>query len=272
MFGAIIDWFDRHYSPVEIDKNTQPPAGTLNFVIYFVRQFRTAIAIRLVTVAATALVDALLPVFVGVVVGLLAASDRAELFSRNWPVLLGMLAVVAVVRPAMFILDKLMNNHAIEPAFISRIKWQSHFHVVRQTWTFFQNDFAGRVGNKVLQSGEAIEVAVSGILDAVWYAAVFIVIAVIVLVGLDVVLLLPIAAWLGLYGLLFAFYMPRIAKNMPIARPSLCAGTQAAGRSGTLHAGELLTMNCQKMTCLADGALIARRSTPRVIFASAEAG
>ena len=55
MFGAIIDWFDRHYSPVVIDKNPQPPAGTLNFVVYFVRQFRTAIAIRLVTVAATAL-------------------------------------------------------------------------------------------------------------------------------------------------------------------------------------------------------------------------
>jgi ATP-binding cassette subfamily B multidrug efflux pump len=219
MFGAIIDWFDQHYSPVALAADP-PPSGTWNFMVYFVRQFRTAVAIRLVTVAVSSLTDAMLPVFVGVVVGLLATTNPGEMFTRNWPVLLIMLGTIAVVRPAVFILDKLMNNHAIEPAFISRIRWQSHFHVVRQSWTFFQNDFAGRVGNKVLQSGDSIEVAVSGILDAVWYAVVFVVITVIVLAGLDWVLLIPVVAWLALYVGLFATIMPRIARQSAVVSES----------------------------------------------------
>ncbi len=219
MFGAIIDWFDQHYSPVTLAAEP-PPSGTWNFVAYFVRQFRTAVAIRLVTVAVSSLTDAMLPVFVGIVVGLLATTGAGEMFSRNWPVLLMMLGTIAVVRPAVFILDKLMNNHAIEPAFISRIRWQSHFHVIRQSWTFFQNDFAGRVGTKVLQSGDSIEVAVSGILDAVWYAAVFVVVAIVVLAGLDWVLLVPVIVWLALYAALFAVIMPRIARQSAIVSES----------------------------------------------------
>jgi ATP-binding cassette, subfamily B, multidrug efflux pump len=219
MFNSIIDWFDRHYSPVALVTDP-PPAGTWNFVSYFVRQFRTAVAIRLVTVAISSLADAMLPVFVGVVVGLLATTGPGDMFTRNWLVLLLMLLTIAVIRPAVFILDKLMNNHAIEPAFISRIRWQSHFHVVRQSWTFFQNDFAGRVGTKVLQSGDSIEIAVSGILDAVWYAAVFVVVAVVVLAGLDWVLLIPIVAWLALYAGLFALIMPRIAKQSAVVSES----------------------------------------------------
>jgi len=219
MLNSIIDWFDQHYSPVQL-ASTPPPSGTWNFVVYFVRQFRTAVAIRLVTVAVSSLTDAMLPVFVGVVVGLLATTSPGAMFTQNWPILLLMLGTIAVIRPAVFILDKLMNNHAIEPAFISRIRWQSHFHVVRQSWTFFQNDFAGRVGTKVLQSGDSIEVAVSGILDAVWYAAVFVVVAVIVLAGLDWVLLVPIAVWLALYAALFATIMPRIARQSAVVSES----------------------------------------------------
>ena len=76
------------------------------------------------------------------------------------------------------------------------MRWQSHWHVIRQSWTFFQNDFAGRIGNKVMQAGEAIEMTVNLTIDAVWYAVVFVVVAIVVLAGMDPVLLVPIAVWL----------------------------------------------------------------------------
>jgi ATP-binding cassette subfamily B multidrug efflux pump len=216
MFNALIDWFDKQYSPVALADDRQPASGTWNFVGYFVRQFRVAIGIRLVTVALTSLTDAMLPVFVGLIGGMLATEHPERVFIDEAPTLLLILGVVGVARPIVFVLDKLMNNHAIEPAFISRIRWQSHFHVVRQSWSFFQNDLAGRVGNKVLQSGDAIEIAVSGTLDAVWYAAVFVVVAIVVLAQLDLRLLIPVFAWLALYFGLFALTMPRIARQSAI--------------------------------------------------------
>ena len=118
-----------------------------------------------------------------------------------------------MVRPITFILDTLLRNHAIQPSLVNRTRWQSHFHVIRQSWTFFQNDFAGRIGNKILQSGESMETAVNGIVDAVWYAAVFVVVAIFVLARMDWVLLIPILVWLVLYAVLFAIVMPLIAKH-----------------------------------------------------------
>ena len=67
-----------------------------------------------------------------------------------------MLAVV-LLRPLFFLADALVRNHAITPNLVDLVRWQSHWHVIRQSWTFFQNDFAGRIGNKVMQAGEAIE-------------------------------------------------------------------------------------------------------------------
>ena len=93
-----------------------------------------------------------------------------------------------------------MRNHAITPNLVDLVRWQSHWHVIRQSWTFFQNDFAGRIGNKVMQAGEAIEMTVNLTIDAVWYAAVFVVVAVVVLAGMDPLLLVPIALWLVAYA------------------------------------------------------------------------
>ena len=77
------------------------------------------------------------------------------------------------------------------PNLVDLVRWQSHWHVIRQSWTFFQNDFAGRIGTKVMQAGEAIEMTVNLTIDAVWYAAVFVVVAIIALAGMDPLLLVP---------------------------------------------------------------------------------
>jgi ATP-binding cassette subfamily B multidrug efflux pump len=75
------------------------------------------------------------------------------------------------------VVDALIRNHAIAPNLIDLIRWQSHWHVVRQDWSFFQNDFAGRIGTKVMQSGDSVEMSVNLTVDAVWYALVFVAVA-----------------------------------------------------------------------------------------------
>ena len=211
MFNAIISWFDARYSPVALAQDRQPPMGLAKFVAYFVRQFRTAYLIRMVLVAVGSVADATLPIFVGLVVGFLSGTTPGNMFTDHWPTLVLMVVVVAVVRPVTFILDSLVRNHAIAPSFVNLVRWQSHFHVIRQSWTFFQNDFAGRIGNKVLQSGEALETGVNSAVDAVWYAAVFVIVAIAVLARMDLLLLLPVVGWLVCYGILFTVVMPLIA-------------------------------------------------------------
>jgi ATP-binding cassette subfamily B multidrug efflux pump len=166
-----------------------------------------------VLVAIGSIADAMMPIFVGTVVGLLATTPPGQMFELHWQTFLWMILVIAVIRPITFLLDTLVRNHAIVPNLVDIVRWQSHWHVIRQSWTYFQNDFAGRIANKIMQAGESIETSVNMTIDAVWYAGIFVVVAVVVLLRLDWVLLVPIAVWLLFYGVLFTVVMPLIAKH-----------------------------------------------------------
>jgi ATP-binding cassette subfamily B multidrug efflux pump len=212
MFSRLITYFDGLYHPIALAKNPQPPMGLWRFVFYFIGQFRTAFLIRMALVACGSIADAMLPIFVGLVVGMLATTPPGQMFAVNGTTLLWMASVVVLIRPTIFICDTLVRNHAIAPNLVDLVRWQTHWHVIRQSWTFFQNDFAGRIANKILQAGEAIETGINLSIDAAWYAAVFVVVAIIVLAKLDWMLLVPIGIWLVLYGILFSVAMPLIAR------------------------------------------------------------
>ncbi|MBU1336575.1 MAG: ABC transporter ATP-binding protein/permease [Alphaproteobacteria bacterium] len=212
MFNRVISYFDHLYSPTALAENRQPPMGLRPFVGYFIAQFRAAFIIRILLVSIGSIADALMPVFVGLIVGMLATTNPGDIFDLHGQTFLWMIVVVVLVRPLTFLLDTLIRNHAIVPNLVDLVRWQSHWHVIRQSWTFFQNDFAGRVANKIIQAGEAIEIGVNLTIDAAWYALVFVVVAIIVLAQLDPVLLVPIGVWLLLYAVLFSITMPLIAR------------------------------------------------------------
>ncbi len=213
MLNRVIAWFNTRYSPIRLAAEPQPPMGIWKFIFYFVDQFRTAFIIRMVLVAIGSIADAMMPIFVGMVVGMLATTPPGEMFTLNWQAFAWMIAVVVIIRPLTFVLDTMVRNQSIVPSLVNLVRWQSHWHVIRQSWTFFQNDFAGRISNKIMQAGEAIESSVNMIIDAAWYAVIFVVVAIVVLAGLDPVLLIPIAIWLLLYGILFSITMPLIARH-----------------------------------------------------------
>ncbi len=213
MLNRVIAWFDARYAPVALAKDTQPPMGVSAFTFYFIKQFRGAFLLRMILVAVGSIADAMMPIFVGVVVGLLATTPPGQMFELHWQTFLWMIGIIVVLRPITFLLDTAIRNHSITPNLVDLIRWQSHWHVIRQSWTFFQNDFAGRIANKIMQAGESIEMTANMTIDAVWYALVFVVVAVVVLLRLDWMLLVPIGLWLLLYAILFTIVMPLIAKH-----------------------------------------------------------
>ncbi len=84
-----------------------------------------------------------------------------------------MALVLLVVRPAAQLLSNLITNQGIVPGFSNLIRWQSHWHVVRQSWAFFQNDFAGRIAQRVMQTGPSLRESVVSATNAVWYILVY---------------------------------------------------------------------------------------------------
>ncbi len=189
---------------------TAPPAGLMAFYWHYVRQTKGLFGAMFVSGVVVALVDTLIPQFIGRLVTLMQAADRAAAFQAALPMLLGMAAVVLFVRPAVLMCDSLLRNNAVVPGVTNLIRWQSHWHVVRQSWPFFQNDFAGRIANRVMQTSNAVRESVVSSIRAIWYIVVFGLTTLGLLAAADWRLALPTLLWFAGYILFLRRFVPRM--------------------------------------------------------------
>ncbi len=188
----------------------EPPPGLLAFYWHFARQAKGWYALMFATSLAVALIDTVIPVFIGSLVSLMEAVDRQSALARQWPLLLGMVALVLIVRPLVLLLDVAIRHNALIPGTTSLIRWQSHWHVVRQSLPFFQNDFAGRIANRVMQTANALRESVMASIRAVWYIAVYGVSAFVLMALSDWRLGLPTLAWFLGYLVFLRYFVPRM--------------------------------------------------------------
>ncbi|MSO77610.1 MAG: ABC transporter ATP-binding protein [Alphaproteobacteria bacterium] len=203
----------------------QPPAdGLLAFYWYYVRQARALLAALFVAGFFMAALDATIPIFFGHLVSLLSIHTPETLLGEAWPTLAVMAVVLLVLRPSALMLENAIANQALIPGLGNLIRWQSHWHVVRQSWTFFQNDFAGRIANRVMQTGPALRESVIAAINAVWYILVYGGIALALLASNDVRLAVPLLLWFTGYVLLLRRIVPRLrdrSRAMSEARSTL---------------------------------------------------
>src|SRR4029077_4492487 len=143
--------FERLLKPTAISDIAEPPPGLIAFYWHFARQAKGLFVALFLAGLIVALLDITIPVFIGRVVTLVTSSQPERLFAESWHVLLGMAVVLVIVRPLVIVTQHLTMNQAIAANVGNRIRWQNHWHVVRQSWAFFQNDFAGRIANRVMQ-------------------------------------------------------------------------------------------------------------------------
>ncbi|MEO3472556.1 ABC transporter ATP-binding protein [Roseomonas sp. CAU 1739] len=190
--------------------DSPPPAGLIAFYWYFIRQAKALFVLLFVLGMAVAILDALIPIFIGSVIGMLTIHGPDRLLAETWPQLAAMAAVLLVARPLTITAQNLVAQQGISANVTSMIRWQSHFHVVRQGWAFFQEDFAGRIATRVMQAGPAVRESVVQGVTAVWYILVYGSTAVIWLAQADVRLALPVLVWFAAYIILLRFLVPRM--------------------------------------------------------------
>ena len=203
-------FFERRLKPTDTPERTEPPPGFIEFFWHFAQQAKGLFAALFAAGFVVALLDSTIPVFMGRIVTLITASPPDELFAKFWPHLLGMAAVLLIARPIALTTQNLIANQAISANVSNRIRWQNHWYVVRQSWAFFQNDFAGRIANRVMQTGPAIRETLVAMLTSVWYILVYGTAALILLASADPWLALPIVLWFLGYLVMLRVLVPRM--------------------------------------------------------------
>jgi ATP-binding cassette, subfamily B, multidrug efflux pump len=203
-------FFESLLEPTAMPPQGPPPAGLAAFYWHYARQARGLVAALFVTGFVVALIDTTIPVFVGRVITLVSSHDPGSLLRDSWPPLLGMALVVLVARPLAMLLQNMITNQAIIPGLSNLIRWQSHWHVVRQSWSFFQNDFAGRIAQRVMQTGPSLRESVVAATNAVWYILVYGGGAILLLASNDARLAIPVVLWFAGYAALLRLFVPRL--------------------------------------------------------------
>ena len=204
-----------------------PPAGLAAFYWHFVRQTNGWYALMFLASLAVALLDTVVPLFIGRLVSLMEAQDRMAALEAQWTVLAAMLALVLIARPIAILLDVAIRLNTLLPGATTLIRWQSHWHVVRQSWPFFQNDFAGRIANRVMQTAPSLRESVMAGIRAIWYIGAYGLTALVLMAAADWRLAAPTAAWFIAYAFFLRYFVPRMRD---LSRASSEARSTVMGR------------------------------------------
>jgi len=217
-------FFERFLTPTAAPENPEPPSGLIAFLWHFARQAKWLFAALFVIELLVALGDSAVPWFMGRVVTMVTKTPPDQFLAASWPWLVGMAVVLLIVRPTVTLTRYLITNQAIAAPFTGLIRWQSHWHVVRQSWAFFQNDFAGRISNRVMQTGPSVRSTLTATITTVWYIMVYGCSAIALTASADRWLALPILLWFCGYAALLVYFVPRMrerSKVSSIARSTL---------------------------------------------------
>lgn len=231
IFKPVLTLFERWIDPFARRQDYQPPSSTSGFLRHYVGQAKGAFAAMLALGGLVALLEAAMFYFVGRLVDVLDTAEPSAgwdgLIAAHGPTLAFMLCVVLVGRFVVVTLAALVEEQTVVPGFFNLVRWQAHAHVSRQNLSFFQNDFAGRIVNKVWTAGQATGDFMVSLLQVAWFIFIYTLTTIALVAQLDWRLSALVLVWVAAFALLARYFVPRIRRH---ARASAEASAMLTGR------------------------------------------
>ncbi|RUO60245.1 ABC transporter ATP-binding protein [Pseudidiomarina insulisalsae] len=205
-------WFENRLNPFPSPDYQQPPTSLVAFCRYFTRGawpyiFTTGVLMMLIAITEVWLFS-----FIGNIVDWLSQQSRETFLSEQRWSLLGMAAVVLIGLPLLVVLHSLVTYQSLLGNYPMRIRWLVHNYLLRQSLSFYQDEFAGRIATKVMQTALAVRESVIKLFDVLNYVSVYFVGTVVIVASADWRLALPLLVWLLCYLVLLRYFVPRLGK------------------------------------------------------------
>ncbi len=162
--------------------------------------------------AAVALIEVYLFAFLGNLVDMLTNANRATFWQDHGNALMLMGAIVLFALPVLNFISEAIQHQGLRGNYAMRIRWLAHRYVLRQSMDFFQNDFAGRVATKVMQTALGVRDAVMKVAEVIVYVVVYFIGALALVARADWWLMAPLLLWLAGYAVACWYFVPRLGK------------------------------------------------------------
>ena len=208
--SRLLGFFEGRIEPFPSDEPARPPEGLAAFLWFWARPVWPWLLLMSVLTAVVSVLQVALFGFLGSLVDWLGDRDPATLLSEERWTLVGMGAVILVALPLAGFAQSLVLHQAVIGNWAATLRWQAHRWMLGQSYAFYQDEFAGRVATRVMQTSLAVRDATLKVLDVLVYVAVYFGGAMVLVGSFDPLMLVPFVAWLVGYAVLLRFFLPKL--------------------------------------------------------------
>ena len=206
----MFDWLERRIDPfAPFEEGEMPPASVARFTWHYLRPVRFWLVVLFFVSIAVGLFETSLYLLIGWFVDLLAGSTPERLFAEHGTQLWLVAALILIVRPILNTSNDVVTNQILVPQTTNMVRWRTHLYTLGHSLSYFQSDFAGRIGNRITQCGPAIRELAVTILNSLLYVAIFAVTALGLFTSISLILAAPMAVWIAAYVTLMRYFVPR---------------------------------------------------------------
>ncbi len=203
-------WLEAYRSAFPQELPSKPPAGIVSFISHYAKPFWPLILVGALFSITISITEVYLFSFVGNLVDWLASSDRDTFWETYKYKLIFVSALTLIVLPCLKFLYESITHQGLLGNFAMRTRWQAHRYLLRQSIEFYQNDFAGRVAAKMMQTSLGVRDAVIKVTEVMLYVVVYFTSAVILFAASDIRLTAPMLIWLVGYVISLRYFIPKL--------------------------------------------------------------
>ena len=210
MINSIFSWFEKYRTPFPEELPEKPPATLIGFVIHYAKPFWPLILLSAMLSTAIALIEVYLFSFMGNLVDWLTISNRQDFWETYHIKIITIAVLILVALPLLKFFYETTVHQGMLGNFAMRTRWQAHRYLLRQSVEFFQNDFAGRIAAKMMQTSLGVRDTIIKFTEVVLYIVVYFTGAVFLFAASDIRLTYPMIIWLIGYILVMYIYIPKL--------------------------------------------------------------
>lgn len=203
-------WFESLVEPFPQDFKKSPPPGFCKFILFYTKGLWKFFIIIAILTTLLAVGEALFFSFMGLLVDWTTNTKADEFFKLHSLDLILMLVLSLVILPIATIFHSLLLHQTISSNYPMQIRWRVHRYLLGQSISFFTNEYAGRVANKLMQTAQSVRISVLKLIDVSVHMSAYIVTMLIMLAGADVFLSIPLIVWLIIYFSLLYIFIPKL--------------------------------------------------------------
>jgi len=208
----MLRWFEKRLDPYPKDDPVEPPKGLLAFCLHYSDGAKRWLALMALAAAGVAIGEIIIFGFIGDVVNWLAGADPETFLETDGWKLAMMGAMIVFIVPGIALISTLTMHQTLLGNFPQRIRWMAHRYLIRQSMSYFQDEFAGRIGAKLMQTSLAVREVVMKLLDMLVYVVVYFTGAVVLVAAADWRLTIPFLVWLAGYVAMMIYFIPRMGR------------------------------------------------------------